>query len=64
MAIFKFFKITAVRYFEFLEIQIFNSRYTSQGKYASQYEISRISVKLLRRYGHFRLFEDGSRTPS
>ena len=51
LAIFQFFKMAAVRNFNF--------RSHSEAQYASAYQISRRSVKPFRRYGRFSIFQDG-----
>jgi len=41
----------------------FNCRYSSQGQHVSSCQISCRSDSLLRRYGHFSIFQDGGRPP-
>ena len=51
MAVFRLFKMEAVRQLGFLIHGIFNCLYPSEGQYASSCQISRRSVKPLQRFG-------------
>jgi len=57
MAIFRFFKLAAVRHLGFSKVGNFNFWSHSEAQYASPYQISRRSVKLFRRYGRFSIFQ-------
>ena len=61
MAIFQYFKITAVRHLGFLKVGNFNFRSHSEAQYTSPYQISRRSFKPFRRYGQFSIFQNGGR---
>ena len=64
MAVFRFFKMAAVRHLGFLKARNFNCPYPSDGQHASSSQILCRSVKPLRRYGHFSTLQDGGRPPS
>ena len=64
MAIFRFFKMAAVRHLVFSKVENFNFRSGSEAQYASSYQISRRSVEPFRRYGRFSILQDGGRPPS
>jgi len=64
MAIFRFFKMAAVRHLGFSKVGNFNFRSGSEAQYASSCQISRRSVEPFRRYGRFLIFQDGGRPPS
>jgi len=55
------FQDAAIRHLGFLNIQNFNGRQGYEGEHASSCKISRQSVKPLRRYGNFSIFQDGGR---
>jgi len=61
MAIFRFFKMAAVRHLGFSIVGNFNFRSGSEAQYASSYQISRRSVEPFRRYCRFLIFQDGGR---
>ena len=61
MAIFRFFKMAAVRHLVFSKVGNFNFRSRSEAQCASSYQISRRSVEPFRRYGRFSIFQDGGR---
>ena len=61
MTIYRFFMMADVRHLGFSKVGNFNFRSHSEAQYASQYQISRRSVKPLRRYGRFSIFQDGGR---
>ena len=64
MAIFRIFKMAAVRHLGFLKVGNFNFRSHSEAQYASPYQISRRSVEPFRRYSRFSIFQDGGCPPS
>ena len=51
--------MAAVRHLGFSKVKNFNFRSHSETQYASPYQILRRSVKPLRRYGRFSIFQDG-----
>ena len=53
MAVFRFFKMAAVRHLGFLKLRNFNCPSCSEGQYASPSQISCRSVEPLRRHGCF-----------
>ena len=59
MAIFQFFKMTALCHLGFSKVGNFNFRSHSEAQYASPYQISRRSVKPFRWYGRFSIFQHG-----
>ena len=52
-ALFRFFRMAAVRCFGFLKVRNFNCQYALESQYASPYQISRWLVKPLLRHDHF-----------
>ena len=64
MAVFRFFKMAAVRHLGFLKVGNFNCPHSSVAQNASSCQILCKSVKALRRYGRFSIFQDGGRPPS
>jgi len=61
MAIFRFFKMAAVRHLGFSKVGNFNFHSGSEAQYASSCQISRRSVEPFRRYGRFSNFQAGGR---
>jgi len=57
MAIFRFFKMAAVRHLGISKVANFNFRSHSEAQYASPYQISQRSVEPFRRYGRFSIFK-------
>ena len=64
MAVFRFFKIAAIRYLWFQKVQTFDCRFGSEGQCASPSQISCRSVEILRRCGRCSIFENDGRPPS
>ena len=61
MAIFRFFKMAAVRNLGFSKVGNFNFRSRSEAQYASSYQISLRSVEPFQRYCRFSIFQYGGR---
>ena len=64
MAVFRFFRMAAVRHFGFLKARNFNCQCGSKDQYASPCQIWRRSVESLPRYGCIYSFQDGGCPPS
>jgi len=64
MAVFRFSRWPPSAIFDFHTFGNFNFWYGLKGQCASPYQISNWSVKSLRRYGHFSIFQDDGRPPS
>jgi len=64
MAVFRLFKMAAVRHLGFLKVRNFSYRSDRESQYASPCQILCRSVELLQRYGRFSIFQDGGRPPS